>query len=81
MIAYLGQLAGLDYVRDVMAVAQYQGNTCKRRRTLDPYRASTSKLTRSSCFSGSPIRRLPIERARFMDGIQKLPQRIFAGRG
>ncbi len=83
MTAYLGQLAGLDYVRDVMAIAQYQNRVGQQMqaaaRTLDPVpgidlEAYQEQLIRR--FANPTIAHRTRQIA--MDGSQKLPQRIFA---
>jgi fructuronate reductase len=83
MIAYLGQLAGLDYVRDVMAIP---GNVARVRRymraaarTLDPVPGIDLDAYQEQLlerFSNPTIAHRTRQIA--MDGSQKLPQRIFA---
>lgn len=83
MIAYLGQLSGLDYVRDVMAVPHYRSRVRQymsaAARTLDPLPgidlvAYQEQLTLR--FANPAIAHRTRQIA--MDGSQKLPQRIFA---
>ncbi|CDZ37368.1 Fructuronate reductase [Neorhizobium galegae bv. officinalis] len=84
LVAYLGQLKDLTFVRDVMAVPEYQ--TLVRRhmaeavKTLDPVpgidlgRYMDQLIER---FENPTIAHKTQQIA--MDGTQKLPQRIFAG--
>ncbi|KEQ05685.1 D-mannonate oxidoreductase [Pseudorhizobium pelagicum] len=84
MIAYLGQLKGLEYVRDVMAVAEYRDLARRHMKsavkTLDPVpgidlnRYIDQLIER---FENPTIAHRTKQIA--MDGSQKLPQRIFAG--
>lgn len=84
MIAYLGQLKGLEYVRDVMAVPEYRDLARRHMksavRTLDPVPGIDL-----NCYIDQLIERFEnptiAHRTRqiAMDGSQKLPQRIFAG--
>lgn len=83
MIAYLGQLARLDYVRDVMAVAQYQNRVRQymqaAARTLDPVPGIDLEAYQEQLiqrFANPTIAHRTCQIA--MDGSQKLPQRIFA---
>jgi fructuronate reductase len=83
MIAYLGQLIGLEYVRDVMAVPDHVARVRRymlaAARTLDPvpgidladYQAQLIER-----FANPTIAHRTRQIA--MDGSQKLPQRIFA---
>ncbi|MDP9839814.1 fructuronate reductase [Neorhizobium huautlense] len=83
LIAYLGQLHGLDYVRDVMGVAEYRdrvrGHMQTAAKTLDPVPGMEiaayidDLLAR---FANPTIAHRTAQIA--MDGTQKLPQRIFA---
>lgn len=84
MIAYLGQLKGLEYVRDVMAVPEYRDLARRHmqaaRRTLDPVPgidldSYIDQLIER--FENPTIAHRTRQIA--MDGSQKLPQRIFAG--
>jgi fructuronate reductase len=83
LIAYLGQLHGLEYVRDVMAVADYQQIVRQHMQaalpTLDPVpgidlEAYIEQLI--ARFANPAIAHRTAQIA--MDGTQKLPQRIFA---
>lgn len=83
LIAYLGQLHGLEYVRDVMAVAEYRQITRQHMSaalpTLDPVpgidlEAYIDQLI--DRFANPAIAHRTSQIA--MDGTQKLPQRIFA---
>ncbi|WP_341486593.1 mannitol dehydrogenase family protein [Pararhizobium sp. A13] len=83
MIAYLGQLAGLDYVRDVMAVAHYRSQVRRymqaAARTLDPVPGIDLEAYQEQLmqrFANPTIAHRTRQIA--MDGSQKLPQRIFA---
>jgi fructuronate reductase len=83
MIAYLGQLAGLDYVRDVMAVPHYQSKVRQymeaAARTLDPVPGIDLEAYQEQLmqrFANPTIAHRTRQIA--MDGSQKLPQRIFA---
>lgn len=83
LIAYLGQLRGLEYVRDVMAVPAHE-EVVRRHMvaalpTLDPVpgidlHAYIDRLV--SRFANPAIAHRTAQIA--MDGTQKLPQRIFA---
>ncbi|NLR99858.1 mannitol dehydrogenase family protein [Rhizobium sp. P38BS-XIX] len=83
LIAYLGQLHGLEYVRDVMAVPQYvariRSHMQAAAKTLDPVPGIDidgyidELLAR---FSSPAIAHRTAQIA--MDGTQKLPQRIFS---
>jgi len=82
-IAYLGQLAGLDYVRDVMAVPHYRSQVRQymdaAARTLDPVPGIDLEAYREQLmqrFANPTIAHRTRQIA--MDGSQKLPQRIFA---
>jgi fructuronate reductase len=83
LIAYLGQLHGLEYVRDIMAVAEYQqivrGHMHAALPTLDPVpgidlEAYVEQLI--ARFGNPAIAHRTAQIA--MDGTQKLPQRLFA---
>lgn len=83
LIAYLGQLKGLEYVRDVMAVpehvARVRAHMEAAARTLDPVpgidlAAYCAQLL--ARFANPAIAHRTAQIA--MDGTQKLPQRIFA---
>ncbi|MGO4569816.1 mannitol dehydrogenase family protein [Rhizobium sp. 2YAF20] len=83
LIAYLGQLRGLEYVRDVMADADYQQIVRRHMLaalpTLDPVpgidlAAYIDQLI--ARFANPAIAHRTAQIA--MDGTQKLPQRIFA---
>ncbi|MGV1868399.1 mannitol dehydrogenase family protein [Rhizobium sp. VS19-DR96] len=83
LIAYLGQLRGLEYVRDVMAKADYQQIVRHHMQaalpTLDPVPgidldAYIEQLI--ARFANPAIAHRTAQIA--MDGTQKLPQRIFA---
>lgn len=83
LIAYLGQLRGLEYVRDVMAVVDYQQIVRHHMQatlpTLDPVpgidlEAYIEQLI--ARFANPAIAHRTAQIA--MDGTQKLPQRIFA---
>jgi fructuronate reductase len=83
LIAYLGQLRGLDYVRDVMAVADYRQIVRRHMEaalpTLDPVpgidlAAYIDQLI--ARFTNPAIAHRTAQIA--MDSTQKLPQRIFA---
>ena len=84
MIAYLGQIKGLEYVRDVMAVQEYRDLARRHMKaavkTLDPVpgidlnRYIDQLIER---FENPTIAHRTKQIA--MDGSQKLPQRIFAG--
>ncbi|WP_425070047.1 mannitol dehydrogenase family protein [Rhizobium tumorigenes] len=83
LIAYIGQLHGLEYVRDVMAVADYQQIVRHHMQaalpTLDPVPgidldAYIEQLV--ARFANPAIAHRTAQIA--MDGTQKLPQRIFA---
>jgi fructuronate reductase len=83
MIAYLGQLAGLDYVRDVMAVPNYRSRVGQymeaAARTLDPVPGVDVRIYQEQLlqrFANPTIAHRTRQIA--MDGSQKLPQRIFA---
>lgn len=83
MIAYLGQLTGHDYVRDVMAVPEYVERARQHMRaaarTLDPVPEvdlTTYQDQLVDRFSNPTIAHATRQIA--MDGSQKLPQRIFA---
>ena len=83
MIAYLGQLAGLDYVRDVMAVPSYRSRVRQymeaAARTLDPVPGVDLGIYQEQLmqrFANPTIAHRTRQIA--MDGSQKLPQRIFA---
>ncbi|MEK1929449.1 MAG: mannitol dehydrogenase family protein [Pararhizobium sp.] len=83
MIAYLGQLAGLDYVRDVMAVPGYRSQVRRymeaAARTLDPVPGIDLEVYQEQLiqrFANPTIAHRTRQIA--MDGSQKLPQRIFA---
>ncbi|WP_432442827.1 mannitol dehydrogenase family protein [Neorhizobium alkalisoli] len=83
LIAYLGQLHGLDYVRDVMAIDQHAARVRRHMetaaKTLDPVpgieipRYIDQLIER---FKSPAIAHRTAQIA--MDGSQKLPQRIFA---
>lgn len=83
LIAYLGALAGLPAVRDVMADESLRraarrhmrlaGETLEPAESLDPEAYADALITR---FSNPAIDHRCIQIA--MDGSQKLPQRIFA---
>lgn len=83
LIAYLGQLQGLDYVRDVMAVPVHAARVRRHMeaaaKTLDPVPGIEISgyieqlLTR---FASPAIAHRTAQIA--MDGTQKMPQRIFA---
>lgn len=84
MIAYLGQLKGLEYVRDVMAVPEYRSLARRHMKsavkTLDPVPGIDlgqyiDQLIER--FENPTIAHRTRQIA--MDGSQKLPQRIFAG--
>lgn len=84
LIAYLGQLKGLSYVRDVMAVPEYRALVRRHMEeavtVLDPVpgidlgRYMDQLIER---FENPTIAHKTAQIA--MDGTQKLPQRIFAG--
>lgn len=84
MIAYLGQLKGLEFVRDVMAVPEY-AQLARRHmqaavKTLDPVPGIDLKHYIDELierFANPTIAHRTRQIA--MDGTQKLPQRIFAG--
>ncbi len=83
MIAYLGQLAGLDYVRDVMAVPSYRSRVRQymeaAARTLDPVPGVDLGIYQEQLmqrFANPTVAHRTRQIA--MDGSQKLPQRIFA---
>jgi fructuronate reductase len=84
LIAYLGQLKGLEYVRDVMAVPEYRAlarrHMDEARKTLDPVPGMDldgymDELIQR--FENPTVAHKTRQIA--MDGSQKLPQRIFAG--
>lgn len=84
LIAYLGQLKGLEYVRDVMAVPEYRAlarrHMDEARKTLDPVPGVDldgymDELIQR--FENPTVAHKTRQIA--MDGSQKLPQRIFAG--
>ncbi len=84
MIAYLGQIKGLEYVRDVMAVPAYRDLARRHMKsavkTLDPVPgidldSYIDQLIER--FENPTIAHRTKQIA--MDGSQKLPQRIFAG--
>jgi len=84
MIAYLGQLKGLEYVRDVMAVPEYRDLARRHmqaaRKTLDPVPGIDLDQYIDQLierFENPTIAHRTKQIA--MDGSQKLPQRIFAG--
>ncbi|CAH0342098.1 mannitol dehydrogenase family protein [Rhizobium sp. CECT 9324] len=83
MIAYLGQLKGLEYVKDVMAVPEYAERVRRHMSaaamTLDPVPGIDLGQYREQLierFSNPTIAHRTKQIA--MDGSQKLPQRIFA---
>jgi fructuronate reductase len=83
MIAYLGQLTGLDYVRDVMAVPDHvlrvRRHMQAAARTLDPVPGIDLAAYQEQLlerFANPTIAHRTRQIA--MDGSQKLPQRIFA---
>ncbi|MDR6953224.1 fructuronate reductase [Ancylobacter sp. 3268] len=83
LIAYLGQLHGLDYVRDVMAlpehVARVRAHMEAAAATLDPVPGLDLAAYRAQLvarFANPAIAHRTAQIA--MDGTQKLPQRIFA---
>ncbi|WP_159949651.1 mannitol dehydrogenase family protein [Rhizobium sp. 18065] len=83
MIAYLGQLKGLEYVKDVMAVPDYAERVRRHMAaaalTLDPVPGIDLDKYREQLierFSNPTIAHRTKQIA--MDGSQKLPQRIFA---
>ncbi len=83
LIAYLGQLTGLDYVRDVMAVPTHAERVRRHMAgvlpTLDPVPGIDLTLYRSQLverFTNPAIDHRTAQIA--MDGTQKMPQRIFA---
>ena len=83
MIAYLGQLKGLEYVKDVMAVPDYaervRQHMAAAALTLDPVPGIDLDEYREQLierFSNPTIAHRTKQIA--MDGSQKLPQRIFA---
>src|SRR6218665_509891 len=84
LIAYLGQLQGLEFVRDVMAVPEYRIIVRRHMeeavKTLDPVpgidlAGYMDRLVER--FENPTIAHRTQQIA--MDGSQKLPQRIFAG--
>lgn len=84
LMAYLGQLKGLEYIRDVMAVPEYralaQQHMEAAAKTLDPVpgidlEAYMAELMER--FENPTVAHKTKQIA--MDGSQKLPQRIFAG--
>jgi fructuronate reductase len=84
MIAYLGQLKGLEFVRDVMAVPEYAALARRHMeaavKTLDPVPGIDLKHYIDQLierFANPTIAHRTRQIA--MDGTQKLPQRIFAG--
>ncbi|WP_376742227.1 mannitol dehydrogenase family protein [Pseudorhizobium tarimense] len=84
MIAYLGQLKGLEYVRDVMAVPEYRDLARRHmqsaRKTLDPVPGIDLDQYIDQLierFENPTIAHRTKQIA--MDGSQKLPQRLFAG--
>ncbi|WP_394801946.1 mannitol dehydrogenase family protein [Rhizobium halophilum] len=84
MIAYLGQLKGLEYVRDVMAVPEYRDLARRHmqsaRKTLDPVPGIDLDQYINQLierFENPTIAHRTKQIA--MDGSQKLPQRLFAG--
>ena len=83
MIAYLGQLTGLDHVRDVMAVPDHAERVRRyiqaASQTLDPVPGIDLTAYREQLmerFANPTIAHRTRQIA--MDGSQKLPQRIFA---
>ncbi len=83
MIAYLGQLKALEYVKDVMAVPEYTERVRRHMsaaaQTLDPVPGIDLGQYREQLierFSNPTIAHRTKQIA--MDGSQKLPQRIFA---
>jgi fructuronate reductase len=83
MIAYLGQLTGLDYVRDVMAIPEHAARVRRHMqaaaRTLDPVPGVDLVSYQDQLierFANPTIAHRTRQIA--MDGSQKLPQRIFA---
>jgi fructuronate reductase len=83
MIAYLGQLKGLEYVKDVMAVPEYAERVRRHMSaaalTLDPVPGIDLGQYQQQLierFSNPTIAHRTKQIA--MDGSQKLPQRIFA---
>ncbi len=83
MIAYLGQLRGLEYVRDVMAVPEYREIVRRHMQaaklTLDPVPGIDVDSYMEELiarFANPEIAHRTAQIA--MDGTQKLPQRIFA---
>lgn len=83
LIAYLGQLHGLDHVRDVMAVpehvARVRAHMEAAAATLDPVPGIDLAVYRAQLvarFANPAIAHRTVQIA--MDGTQKLPQRVFA---
>jgi fructuronate reductase len=83
LIAYLGQLHGLEYVRDVMAVPEHAARVRAHMEaaaaTLDPVPGIDLAAYRAQLvarFANPAIAHRTVQIA--MDGTQKLPQRIFA---
>jgi fructuronate reductase len=83
LIAYLGQLHGLEFVRDVMAApdhaARVRRHMDEAAATLDPVRGVDLAHYRDQLlarFASPAIAHRTVQIA--MDGSQKLPQRIFA---
>ncbi len=83
LIAYLGQLQGLEYVRDVMAVPDYERLVRRHMQavlpTLDPVPGIDLEAYMDQLiarFANPAIAHRTAQIA--MDGTQKLPQRIFA---
>ena len=83
LIAYLGQLHGLDHVRDVMAVpahvARVRAHMEAAAATLDPVPGIDLAAYRAQLvarFANPAMAHRTVQIA--MDGTQKLPQRIFA---
>ena len=84
LIAYLGQLKGLEFVRDVMAVPEYvalvRRHMAEAIKTLDPVPGIDLDHYMDQLierFENPTIAHKTQQIA--MDGTQKLPQRIFAG--
>lgn len=84
MLAYLGQVKGLAYVRDVMAVPEHavrvRRHMAAAARTLDPVPGIDLDAYQAELiarFSNPTIAHKTKQIA--MDGSQKMPQRIFAG--
>ncbi len=83
LIAYLGQLNGLDYVRDVMAIPEHVERVRRHMEAVFPTLDAVPQIDLASYreelvarFSNPAIAHRTAQIA--VDGTQKMPQRIFA---